>query len=293
MLTTEVRSYITKVIEHIEASHVEAAEVMWSMKKLFTTIPVGAFCLLLQVMVQPCIMIQHWWLHHVWPVKPKDKHCTASLIDMVPDGQLSQNLPNPLRTLAAILHYQLKNETGIKVSIMTTSKVFGTLEKLLCQALKGVHYKFSTQKHRQEDVAYDKQEDSSSSEETDDEDDEKGAVTKIKLLKKKPKMWCETTDEKWKHVTPKLLHHYSLPSGSNTPTGSLLYSKFSLPGSHFTFSNSPVNIKKATLNLKFNQILSFSIKHFKKWPFTLPKTKYKTPQIILFEPKNKKHHKLS
>ena len=30
---------------------------------------------------------------------------------MVPDGQLSQNLPNPVRTLAAILHYQLKNES--------------------------------------------------------------------------------------------------------------------------------------------------------------------------------------
>ena len=59
---------------------------------------------------------------------------------MVPDGQLSQNLPNPVRTLAAILHYQIKNETGIKIAIMATSKLFGTQEKLLHQALKGVHY---------------------------------------------------------------------------------------------------------------------------------------------------------
>ena len=34
-------------------------------------------------------------------------------------------------------------------------------------------------------------------------------------------------------------------------------SKFSFPGSRFTFSNNPVKIKKATLNLKFNQLLIF------------------------------------
>ena len=108
---------------------------------------------------------------------------------MVPDGQLSQNLPNAVRTLCAILHYQLKNETGIKVSIMATSKLFGIQEKPLCQALKGVHYESGSQKHSREDAAHDKQ-DSSSSEETDDDDDnddEEGAVTRIKLLKKKHK----------------------------------------------------------------------------------------------------------
>ena len=65
---------------------------------------------------------------------------------MVPDGQLSHNLPNPARTLAAILHYQ--NETRIKIAIMATSKLFGTQEKLLHQALKGVHYESGTQKCR-------------------------------------------------------------------------------------------------------------------------------------------------
>ena len=59
---------------------------------------------------------------------------------MIPDGQLSQNLPNPVRTLASILHYQLKNETSIKISITASSKLFGTQEKPLHQALKGVHY---------------------------------------------------------------------------------------------------------------------------------------------------------
>ena len=66
---------------------------------------------------------------------------------MVPNGLLCQNLPNPVRTLAAILHYQLKNETGIKVTMMATSKLFGTQEKPLCQALKGVCYESGSQKH--------------------------------------------------------------------------------------------------------------------------------------------------
>ena len=73
---------------------------------------------------------------------------------------------------------------------MATSKLFGTQEKPLCQALKGVCYESGSQKCRQEDAAHDKQEDSSSSEEMDDDDDDnedEGAVTRIKLLKKKHK----------------------------------------------------------------------------------------------------------
>ena len=147
MLTPEVRLNILNIIEHMEASHTEAAKRMQCMKKLIMTIPVGAFCLMLQVMVQPHIMIQHQLLHHIRSAK-EEKHHTASLVDMIPDGQLSQNLLNPVSTLAAILHYQLKNETGIKISIMATSKVFGTQEKPLCQALKGVHYESGSQKCR-------------------------------------------------------------------------------------------------------------------------------------------------
>ena len=72
---------------------------------------------------------------------------------------------------------------------MATSELFGTQEKPLHQALKGVGYESGSQKLRQEDAACDKQEDSSSSEETDDDDDDEdeGAVTRIKPLKKKPK----------------------------------------------------------------------------------------------------------
>ena len=158
------------------------------MNKFITTIPVGVFWLLLQAMVQPHIMIQHQQLCHIRSGEEEKPH-TASLVYMVPDGQLSQNLPNSVRTLTAILHYKLKSETGIKISITATSKLFGTQEKPLCQALKGVHYESGSQKCRREDAAHDKQEDSSSSEEMDDNDDDEdeGAVARIKLLKKKPK----------------------------------------------------------------------------------------------------------
>ena len=59
MLTPEVRTNISNTIEHIEASHNETAKVMRCMKKLITTILVGAFHLMLQAMVQPHIIIQH------------------------------------------------------------------------------------------------------------------------------------------------------------------------------------------------------------------------------------------
>ena len=126
---------------------------------------------------------------------------------------------------------------------MATSKLFGTQEKLLHQALKGVHYESGSQKCRWEDAACDKQ-DSSSSEETDDDDD--GAVTRIKLLKKKHKKWCETTDEKWKHVTLKSPHHKSYLQALYTHQFLSVFQIFksSFPGSHFTFWNHPVKIKK-------------------------------------------------
>ena len=49
----------------MEASHSETAESMKCMKKLIPTILVGVFCLILQAMVQPHIMIQHQQLCHI------------------------------------------------------------------------------------------------------------------------------------------------------------------------------------------------------------------------------------
>ena len=58
MLTPDVRTNIANIIKHMEASHSEATNVMKCMKKLFPTILVGAFSLILQAMVQPHIIIQ-------------------------------------------------------------------------------------------------------------------------------------------------------------------------------------------------------------------------------------------
>ena len=93
------------------------------------------------------------------------------------------------QTLAVILHYQVKNKAGIKVSITQTAKLFATQEKPFHQALKGVHYESSSQKCRCLDAACDKEEESPSSETEDDDDDDdddedEGAVAKMKPLKK-------------------------------------------------------------------------------------------------------------
>ena len=89
--------------------------------------------------------------------------------------------------LSKLLHYQVKNEAGIKVSITQTAKLFGTQEKPFHQALKGVCYESGTQKRRHLDAAHDKEEDSPSSETEDDDDEDEGAVTKIKPLNKHKK----------------------------------------------------------------------------------------------------------
>ena len=132
---------------------------------------------------------------------------------------------------------------------MATSKLFGTQEKPLHQALKGVCYESGSQKCRWEDAAHDKQEDSSSSEEMDDNDDDEdeGAVARIKLLKKKHKKWCETTDEKWKNMW-----HWShfiitvFPLGPLHPPVPLHIPNFQIFLSRLPFHilNHPVKIKK-------------------------------------------------
>ena len=79
---------------------------------------------------------------------------------MVSDGSKSQNLPVPVQTLVVILHHQVRNKAGVKVSIVQTAK---------CRCL---------------DAPHDKEESSSSETEDDDDDKDEGAVTKMKLLKK-------------------------------------------------------------------------------------------------------------
>ena len=50
---------------------------------------------------------------------------------MIPDGKEVQNLPGLVRTLAVIIHYEVKTETGIRILIAATSMLFGTQEKSL------------------------------------------------------------------------------------------------------------------------------------------------------------------
>ena len=95
MLTPEVRLNISNALEHIEVSHTEAAEVIWGFEKA-----------------------HH---HHTgWCI----------LFSVTSDGatpyhnSMLTTLPHQIRwRIAAILHYHLKNETGIKIAIMATSKL--------------------------------------------------------------------------------------------------------------------------------------------------------------------------
>ena len=140
---------------------------------------------------------------------------------MVPDGSKSQNLLVPVWTLAVILHYQVKNEAGIKVSIVQTAKLFATQEKPFHQALKGVHYESSTQKCTHLDAAHDKEEESPSSETKDDDDEDKGAVAKMKPLKKCKKLGGSSDESEACDI--KVAFQFS--SGPFTPTSSMSYSK--------------------------------------------------------------------
>ena len=142
---------------------------------------------------------------------------------MVPDGSKSQNLPVPVQTLPVILHYQVKNEADIKVSIAQTAKLFGTQEKPFHEALKGVCYESGTQKCRHLDAAHNKEEESPSSEtEDDDDDDNEGAVTKIKPLKNHKKLGGSSDESE--ACDTEVAFQFS--SGPFTPTSSLSYSKF-------------------------------------------------------------------
>ena len=120
------------------------------------------------------------------PTRTTFQHPTVdwTLLDMIPDRSQAYNLPSPVKLLAAVIHHEIKNETGIKTSMITTANAFGPQEKSLRQAMKGAQYKSGSQKCRHESAACDKEEESSSSEEDDDDNDDDSAVTKIKPLTK-------------------------------------------------------------------------------------------------------------
>ena len=106
-------------------------------------------------------------------------------------GAKHTKFPGPVKLLAAVIHYEIKNETGIKSLMITTANLFETQEKSLRQEMKGVQYKLGTQKCRHESTACDKEEESSSKTEENndrDEEEEEGGVTKSKPLKRCKRM---------------------------------------------------------------------------------------------------------
>ena len=164
------------------------------------------------------------------------------------------------------------------MSILSTSKIFGTQEKQLCQALKGIWYESGLQKWRGEVAAYDKDDESSSSkvedDDDDDDEDEQGAFAKMKLLRqKKPKKWDHW--KKWNSDTEVVL---SLQSSLQALyTHQFLLSPHFIPNSPFQahishFRHPCQNLKKHT---KFEMYL-ISVIISKSGPLNSqkPNTKY-------------------
>ena len=58
MLTSEIRTRITKCLDYMEQSHSSVAATLTEVKKLMPLIPVGAFRLLLQALLQPIIKLK-------------------------------------------------------------------------------------------------------------------------------------------------------------------------------------------------------------------------------------------
>ena len=58
MLTPEVCQQVLKCLESITESHHHLADAMYSVKQLMPTIPVGAFWLILQGLLQPMIKLK-------------------------------------------------------------------------------------------------------------------------------------------------------------------------------------------------------------------------------------------
>ena len=217
----------------MEQSHTSAVNVLHETKKFILIIPVGAFRLLLQGILQPVIKLKGC---QVQCITPSTAEPGFTLLDMLTNPDKSKNLPMA--------------EYGIWASINRKSSQFEVPEKKLWTALKGVKYESGFQRKRRKskstmtpdrfkEKAHDSSEDSSSSSSSDDEEQE--AKAKKHWMGKK---------SKWKMVTwqePKLTSHTRLPSGPFTPTNSyfpLLYSKFSIPGSLLNFWTSPQNYKQ-------------------------------------------------
>ena len=191
MLTEEICKHLSDTLEHMKQAHPKACLAMKAMKKLVPQIPNGTLWLLLQAVVQPCIMLRCCQLCWVKCRKTPEQKKNYTLLDMIPNGSQSHNLPGPVKLLTPVIHYEIKTETGIKSSMITTANLFDAQEKSLRQAMKGVWYELGTQRRRHESAPHDKEEESSSKTEDNsysDDNREEGGIAKIKPLKKCKKM---------------------------------------------------------------------------------------------------------
>ena len=125
----------------MEQSH--SAATLTEAKKLMLVIPVSAFRLLLQALLQPIIKLKGWPVQHITKM-PKPKG--FSFMDMLPNSSESHNLLQAAWIFAVALSLFIKEEYGVKASIHGVSSLLDVLEKQLCQAVKGVKYESGWQK---------------------------------------------------------------------------------------------------------------------------------------------------
>ena len=76
-----------------------------------------------------------------------------SFLDMLPNSSKAHNLPQAVAIFAAVLHWSIKEENGVKASILSMSSIFNVLEKQLHQTIKGVKYESGSQKKRHKSAA--------------------------------------------------------------------------------------------------------------------------------------------
>ena len=113
----------------MEQAHTSASQVMREANKLMPLMPAGAFRLLLQAILQHIIKLKG---QHVRRGKPKTApQPSSSFMDIIPDGEQSQNLPVPVCTLTAVIAFLVKAEFVLKSSIMGKASKYDMPEKKL------------------------------------------------------------------------------------------------------------------------------------------------------------------
>ena len=190
MLTSEVRTWIMNCLDYMEQSHSSAAATLTEVKELMPVIPISAFRLLLQALLQPIIKVKGWCVQCISKM-PERKG--FSFLEMLPNAKEAHNLLQAVNIFAAVLTFSVK-EHGVKSSICRILSVFDVPVKQLHQAVKGVKYESGSQKKRHKSATTEvtperfkcKQEDSDTLDinSSSSSDDEGASARKCKMDKK-------------------------------------------------------------------------------------------------------------